>query len=109
MHGLRADSRAGMALFLEQQAVIMPEETFFFWEGRAFSYQQVNERVEAVARGLIHCGVRPGERVVVLFAVAATESGAGVRGGSGAGPSYACKSVSSTIGTDGTATIDFTS
>ena len=52
---------------------------------------------------------KPGERVVVLFAVAATESGAGVRGGSGAGPSYACKSVSSTIGTDGTATIDFTS
>ena len=67
MHNLRADSRAGMALFLEQQAAAMPHETFFLWEGRAFSYQQVNERVEAVARGLIHCGVRPGERVVVLM------------------------------------------
>ena len=67
MHGLRGDARVGMALFLDEQAAIMPDATFFLWEGRAFSYKQVNERVEGVARGLIHCGVRPGERVAVLM------------------------------------------
>jgi putative long chain acyl-CoA synthase len=67
MHGLRADARVGMGLFLEEQAAIMPEATFFLWEGRAFSYEQVNQRVTAVAHGLIHCGVRSGERVAVLM------------------------------------------
>ena len=67
MHGLRADVRVGMALFVEEQAAMIPDETFFLWEGRAFSYEQVNQRVDAVARGLIHCGIRPEERVAVLM------------------------------------------
>jgi putative long chain acyl-CoA synthase len=67
MQGLRGDARVGMALFVEEQAAVIPDETFFLWEGRAFSYEQVNQRVDAVARGLIHCGIRPEERVAVLM------------------------------------------
>ena len=67
MHGLRGDVRVGMALFVEEQAAMIPDETFFLWEGRAFSYEQVNQRVDAVARGLIHYGIRPEERVAVLM------------------------------------------
>lgn len=50
---------------LAEQAAAIPDETFFLWQGRAFSYSQANERVEAVVRGLWHCGVRPGDRVAV--------------------------------------------
>ena len=42
-----------------------PEQTFFLWQGRAFSYGAADRRVDAVARGLIACGVRKGDRVGV--------------------------------------------
>ena len=42
-----------------------PEQTFFLWQGRAFSFGAAERRVDAVARGLVACGVRPGDRVGV--------------------------------------------
>ena len=53
---------------LSEQAAAIPDATFFLWRGRAFSYAQANARVDAVVRGLWHCGVRPGDRVGVMMA-----------------------------------------
>jgi putative long chain acyl-CoA synthase len=52
---------------LAEQALAIPERTFFLFRGRAFSYADANERVENVVRGLLACGVRPGDRVGVLM------------------------------------------
>ncbi|MEZ4325955.1 MAG: AMP-binding protein [Polyangiales bacterium] len=53
---------------LAEQRREVPDATFFLWEGRAFSYVDADRRVDNVVRGLIACGVRPGERVAVLMA-----------------------------------------
>jgi len=61
------DTRVSLGLALSEQATSNPEGTFFLWEGRAFSYAQVDRRVDNVVRGLIRCGVRRGEPVAVLM------------------------------------------
>ena len=53
---------------LAEQAAAIGERTFFLWHNRAFSYAEANTRVENVARGLLACGIRQGERVAVLMA-----------------------------------------
>lgn len=53
------------SLALAEQARARPEATFFLWQGRAFSYRDADERVTNVARGLLHQGLRPGDRVAV--------------------------------------------
>ena len=52
---------------LAEQAEAIPDATFFLWEGRAFSYQDANQRVDNVVRGLVQCGVRRRQRVGVLM------------------------------------------
>ena len=52
---------------LAHQAAEIPERTFFLFRGRAFTYAEANRRVDAVTRGLILCGVRPGQRIGVLM------------------------------------------
>ena len=52
---------------LERKARRKPEQTFFLWEGRAFSYAEADRRIDAVTRGFIEAGVRPGDRVAVYM------------------------------------------
>src|SRR5690606_33905650 len=61
------ESRISMAGVLARQARSIPEQTFFLFRGRAFSYADADRRVNHVVRGLIACGVRRGTRVGVLM------------------------------------------
>jgi putative long chain acyl-CoA synthase len=64
---LKADTRVSLGRTLAHSAAKTPERTFFLWKGRAFSYRDADRRVDAVVRGLISQGVRPGQRVGVLM------------------------------------------
>ncbi len=64
---LSSGDRVSPAQALAEQAAEAPEATFFLWGGRAFSYKDADERVGNVARGLVHSGVRAGDRVGVLM------------------------------------------
>lgn len=64
---LKPETRVSQGLALSEQALQNPDGTFFLWEGRAFSYAEADRRVDNVVRGLIHCGIRRGERVAVLM------------------------------------------
>ena len=64
---LEDDSRVSLSRLLSEQAAVIPEETFFLWEGRAFTYRQADERVSQMARVLLEQGVQRGTRVGVLM------------------------------------------
>lgn len=61
------DTRVSSGRALAEQARAIPERTFFLWKGRAFSYADASRRVDNVVRGLVACGVAPGDRVGVLM------------------------------------------
>lgn len=65
---VQRDTRIGIGLVLAEQAARAPNDTFFLFEGRAYSYAQADRRVDAVARGLVSLGVRQGEPVGILMA-----------------------------------------
>ena len=65
---VRRDTRISVSLMLAEQAKQAPDDTFFLFEGRAYSYADANRRVDAVARGLISLGVRQGTHVGILMA-----------------------------------------
>lgn len=74
---LRSATPIGLGRALAERAAESPGDTFFLFEGRAYSYRDANRRVDAVVRGLLECGVRHGQHVGVLMetrpsAVAAT-------------------------------------
>ncbi len=64
---LHDDSLVSFGRSLSDQARRIGDRTFFLFRGRAFTYADANRRVDAVVRGLIACGVAPGERVAVLM------------------------------------------
>jgi putative long chain acyl-CoA synthase len=64
---LQDDSLVSLSRSLADQAAKIGDRTFFLWRGRAFTYADANRRVDAVARGLIACGVKPGTRVAVMM------------------------------------------
>lgn len=64
---LQDDSLVSCGRSLSDQARTIGERTFFLWRGRAFSYAEANRRVDAVVRGLIGSGIRPGQRVGVMM------------------------------------------
>jgi putative long chain acyl-CoA synthase len=64
---MRPETRISLGLALSEQAAAHPEGTFFLWEGRAFSYAQADRRVDNVVRGLVQCGVEPGDLVALLM------------------------------------------
>jgi putative long chain acyl-CoA synthase len=61
------DSLISPGRALAEQAEKIPDHTFFLWKGRAFTYGEAHRRVDAVVRGLIASGVRPGDRVGVMM------------------------------------------
>ncbi|MGN6103859.1 MAG: alpha/beta fold hydrolase [Kofleriaceae bacterium] len=67
LRDLEDDSRISVGKTLADQARRIPDRTFFLFRGRAFSYAEANRRVDAVVRGLIACGVRPGDKVGVIM------------------------------------------
>ena len=62
-------TKVSPSLTLAQQARALGKETFFLWRGRAFSYVDADRRVSHVTKGLISCGIQPGDRVGVLMEV----------------------------------------
>lgn len=60
-------TRISFGKALSDQAKAIPHETFFLWQGRAFSYAEADQRVDNVVRGLVQCGVKPKQRVGVLM------------------------------------------
>lgn len=62
-----ADTRVSFGAILQQRARRHGDDTFFLFQGRAHSYRAATARVDAITRGLIHVGVRQGERVGVLM------------------------------------------
>ena len=64
---IEPETRTSPALHLAERAAEAPDATFFLWKGRAFSYRDADVRVTNVMRGLFACGVRPGERVLVVM------------------------------------------
>ena len=67
LRNLGEDGRVSAGLSLADQARAIPDCTFFLFRGRAFTYADADRRVDNVVRGLIACGVRPGDRVGVLM------------------------------------------
>ncbi|MFK7985837.1 MAG: AMP-binding protein [Sandaracinaceae bacterium] len=67
LRNIRRDTKVSMGRALAEKAAETPDGTFFLWKGRAFSYGQSEQRVDAIVRGLIECGVKPNERVGVLM------------------------------------------
>lgn len=63
LRALKADDPLSIARALAQQAERIPEQTFFLWQGRAYSYGAANQRVNQVARVLLGRGVGPGSMV----------------------------------------------
>ncbi len=62
-----ADSRVSAGLAMAEQAARLGDHTFFLWRGRAHSYADSDRRINAIVRGLIACGVKPGARIGVLM------------------------------------------
>jgi putative long chain acyl-CoA synthase len=67
LRNLQDDSLISLGRALAEQARRMPDRTFFLFRGRAFSYADANRRVDAVVRGLIASGIRPGQKVGVMM------------------------------------------
>jgi putative long chain acyl-CoA synthase len=65
LQALQPSSAVSPSRALAQWAKRAPQQTFFLWQGRAFSFGAADRRVDAVARGLVASGVRPGDRVGV--------------------------------------------
>ena len=58
-------TQVSMAQRLARRAKQSPEETFFLWRNRAFSYADADRRVSAVVRGLVSLGVSRHDRVAI--------------------------------------------
>ena len=67
LRAIDAQTRISAGLVLAEQAEAIPDKTFFLWRDRAFSYGDANRRIDHVVRGLVSCGVTPGQRVAVLM------------------------------------------
>ncbi|MGI8559250.1 MAG: AMP-binding protein [Solirubrobacteraceae bacterium] len=63
----RPDTRISIGLLLDEQARRVPEDVFFLFEGRGYSYREAKRRIDNVVRGLISIGVRQGDHVGVLM------------------------------------------
>ncbi|HEY4180302.1 MAG TPA: alpha/beta fold hydrolase [Kofleriaceae bacterium] len=67
LRSLQDDSLISFGRSLAEQAQKIGDRTFFLFRGRAFTYAEANRRIDAVVRGLIACGIRPGHKVGVMM------------------------------------------
>lgn len=67
LRGVDNDTRISVGRILAEQATDIPDEPFFLWHGRAFSYAEANRRVDQVATVLVNRGVSQGDVVGVLM------------------------------------------
>lgn len=67
LRSITGDTPISASLILAEQASAIPDQTFFLWRERAFNYADANRRVDNVVRGLLACGIEPGQRVGVLM------------------------------------------
>ena len=64
---LNDHTRVSLGRIIEEQAHDAPQGEFLLFDGRVHTYEAVNRRINNVVRGLIHVGVRQGDRVGVLM------------------------------------------
>ena len=64
---IQPGTRISLGSLVEERRRRAPEDIFFLFEDRAYSWREINERIDNVVRGLISIGVRRGERVGVLM------------------------------------------
>jgi putative long chain acyl-CoA synthase len=67
LDSLRDDQRVNLGRALSEQARAIPEETFFLWKDRAFSYREADERVSSLGAAMLDDGLRPDDHVGVLM------------------------------------------
>jgi putative long chain acyl-CoA synthase len=65
IESLTDETRTSVSLMLAEQARSIPNDPFFVWEGRVFSYGDADRRVNQVLGGLLEAGVAPGDHVGV--------------------------------------------
>ena len=65
--GVNRNTRIGFSLALSEQAESNPDDTFFLYDGRAYSYAVADRRVDAVVRGLLSIGVRQSDHVGIFM------------------------------------------
>lgn len=64
---VHADTITSASAWLARAARERPNDTFFLFKGRAFTYADSDTRVTNVVKGLYQSGVRPGDKVLVLM------------------------------------------
>jgi long-chain acyl-CoA synthetase len=55
-----------LAALLEHSARELPEKTAIVYEGKRFSYGQINAVANKVANGLIASGIRKGDKIALI-------------------------------------------
>ena len=64
---IRSGTRVSPGRALAERAASAPEDTFFLFDGRAYSYAAANQRIDNIVRGFVQLGVRHGDHVGVLM------------------------------------------
>jgi putative long chain acyl-CoA synthase len=64
---VQPETRTSLALTLDEQCAKAPDHIQVLYGERAVTRAAAKARIDAVVRGLIHLGVRPGDRVGVLM------------------------------------------
>ncbi len=65
---IHAATRISLGKLMTENAAHQGQRELFLFEDRVLSHVEVNKRIDNVVRGLIQCGVRPGEHVGVMMA-----------------------------------------
>ncbi|MBO0767300.1 MAG: AMP-binding protein [Solirubrobacterales bacterium] len=69
---IKPDTRISLGLLVEERRRRNPERIFFVFGDRAYTAEDINERIDNVVRGLIAIGIRQGDRVGVLMSARPT-------------------------------------
>ncbi len=60
-------TRVNMGMMLKEQAIEIPQRTFFLYEGRAYTYEEANIRVNQFVYALLAVGVSRGDYVGIMM------------------------------------------
>jgi putative long chain acyl-CoA synthase len=64
---IQPGTRISLGLLVQERGRRAPDEVFFLFDDRAYTANDVNDRIDNIVRGLIKIGVRQGEHVGVLM------------------------------------------